>query len=152
MVEAICYRLKFSSFQTEALVYATRNHMKWNKILEMKPAKITRLVNSPHFETLIDVCRADEFSRGEKFMHKGQFEKQLAKALDIKTKWEIRIINYELKLVDGERIMAVTGLKPGPLIGKIKKEIENLIMDREMDPDDRSEIDKLIMEVYNGIS
>lgn len=152
MVEAICDRLKFSSFQTGALVYATRNHMKWNRVLEMKPAKIARVLNSPYFEVLVNVCRADEFSRGEKFMHKGQFEKQLARVLDIKTKWESRMIDYELKLVDGEKIMALTGLKPGPLIGEIKEKVENLIIDKEVDPDDQNKVDELIVEVYNGIS
>lgn len=151
MVEAICDRLKFSSLQTGALIYATKNHMKWNRILEMKPAKIARMLNSPYFEVLVDVCRADEFSRGEKFMHKGQFEKQLAKVLDIETKWKDRIINYELKLVDGEKIMALTSLKPGPLIGKIKEKVENLIIDKEIDPDDQSKVDELIIEAYKEI-
>lgn len=149
IVEAICDRLKFSSFQTDALVYAAKDHMKWNKILEMKPAKITRMLNSPHFEVLVNVCRADEFSRGEKFMHKGQFEKQLERALEIKTKWEDRIVDHKLKLVDGERIMALTEIKPSPLVGKIKREVEDLIINEEIDPGDQDKIDKLIVEVHS---
>lgn len=152
MVEAICDRLKFSSFQTDALVYATKNHMKWNRMLEMKPAKIARMLNSPHFEVLANVCRADEFCRGEKFMHKGQFKKRLERAMEIKTKWEGQTVDHKLKLVDGERIMALTKLEPGPLVGKIKREVEDLIINREIDPNGQGKIDRLIVEVYNKIN
>ena len=128
--------------------HRNQNHMKWNKMLEMKPAKIARMLNSPYFEVLADVCRADEFSRGEKFRHKGQFEKHLKRALEIKTKWEGRIENYTLKLVDGERIMALTKIEPGPLVGKIKREVEDLVMDEGIDLDDQDKVDELIMEAY----
>lgn len=149
IVEAICDRLKFSSFQTDTFVYATKNHMKWHKILEMKPAKIARMINSPHFKALVNVCRADEFSRGEKFMYKGQFEKQLERAMEIKTKWEDRIIDNKLKLVDGEKIMALVKIEPGPLVGKIKREVEDLIINEGVDPEDQDRVNKLITETYN---
>lgn len=151
MVADICDRLKFSLFQKEALVYATINHMKWHKVLEMRPSKIARLINSPHFEVLLDVCRADEFSRGEKFMLKGEFEKQLKRIIGIKTKWENRIIEHKIKLVDGKRIMELTDLKPSPLVGKIKEMVEDIIIDNEIDPDDQNKVDELIMEVYKDV-
>jgi len=152
MVEAICDRLKFSYFQTEALIYATRNHMKWHRILEMKPAKIAGLTSSPYFETLLDVCKADQFSRGEKFMSKGQFNKQLAKVLDIKTKWESHLTaNYKLKLVDGEMIMDLTGLQPGKEVGEIKKKVEEYIINNDIDPKDMDKVRKVIMSTFEEI-
>jgi len=150
MVANICDRLKFSTFQKEALVYATRNHMKWHKILEMKPSKIARMLDSPYFETLIDVCEADEFSRGEKFMYKGYFEKQLEHALNIKRKWELQQSERPIKLVDGKRIMELTGLKPSKLVGKIKEEVEDYIMDNGVDYEDQKNVDELIINVYKS--
>jgi len=149
MVEAICDRLKFSYFQTEALIYATRNHMKWHHILEMKPAKIAGLINSPYFETLLDVCKADQFSRGEKFMSKKQFNKQLTRVLDIKAKWERHLTaNYKLKLIDGNMIMNLTGLQPGKEVGEIKKKVEEHIINNDIDPENVDKVAKIVMSMY----
>jgi len=148
MVADVCDRLRFSSFEKEALVYATENHMKWHRILEMKPSKIARMLESPYFETLLDVCRADQFSRGEAFMYKEEFEKQLKKVLDVKEKWEDRIVEHKLKLVDGKRIMELTGLKPCAAVGIVKKDVEDEIVDNGIDPQNQKEIDDLIMSTY----
>ena len=148
IVEDICNRLKFSSPEKEAIAYAAENHMKWNKILEMNPSKIARMIESPYFDILINVCRVDEFSRGEKFMKKGEFKKGLNKVFEIKEKWENRIIEHKLKLVDGKRIMELTGLKPSATIGKIKEEVENEILDNGIDPNNQEKIDELIMNAY----
>ena len=148
MVAGICDRLKFSTFQKEALVYATKNHMKWHKILEMKPSKIARMIDSPYFGTLMDVCEADEFSRGEKFVYKGYFDKQLEHALDIKRKWELQQLERPIRLVDGKRIMELTGLKPSKLVGKIKEEVEDYIIDNDIDFEDQGKVDKLIKNAF----
>lgn len=153
MVEAVCDRLKFSCFQTEALVYAARNHMKWHRILEMKPAKIAKLINSPYFGILVDVCKADEFSRGEKFIHKGQFDKQLARVLDIKAKWESHLTdNHKLKIVNGEMIMNLTGLQPGKQVGEIKRKAEEHIINNDIDPEDIDKVAKIIMSIYEEVN
>ena len=153
MVEAICDRLQFSSFQTESLVYTARNHMKWHRILEMKPAKIARLINSPYFETLMNVCKADQFSRGEKFMSKKQFNKQLRRVLDIKAKWESHLTDdYKLKLVDGNIIMDLTGLQPGKEVGEIKRKVEEYIINNDIDPEDTDKVKKVIMSIYEEVS
>jgi len=152
MVADICDRLKFSSFQKEALIYSTMNHMKWHKILEMKPSKIGRMMDSPYFETLIDVCEADEFSRGEKFMDKGYFKKQLEHALDIKRKWELQQLKRPIRIVDGNRVMELTRLKPSKLVGKIKEEVEDYIIDNDIDYEDQKEVDKLISSVFKEIT
>jgi len=148
MVADICDRLKFSAFQKEALVYSTKNHMKWHKVLEMKPSKIARMLDSPYFGTLIDVCEADEFSRGEKFMYYGNFEKQLEHALAIKKKWEEQQRERPIKLVDGKRIMELTKLKPSKSVGKIKEEVEDYIMDNNVDYKDQKRVDELIINIF----
>jgi tRNA nucleotidyltransferase/poly(A) polymerase len=145
LTEDICRRLKFSDLDKEAMTFAVRNHMKFHKMLEMKPSKIARLVNNPYFDTLADVCRADEFSRGEKFMHHGQFERIIKRAREIREKWENRVINHSIKLVDGHRIIELTGLS-GRAIGDVKRAVEDRIMDERLDPDDLKLIDEIILD------
>jgi len=150
LTKEICKRLKFSLHATETMVFAVANHMKWNHILEMKPSKIARLVSSPYFNVLVEVARADEFSRGETFKHRGKFKEELAKAKGIKERWEARIINNRLKLVDGNKIMKLTGLKPGPELGQLKNRIEELIIDNNLNPNDEDIINTLIKETCGG--
>jgi poly(A) polymerase len=149
LVADFCNRLKFSEYNKHHLVFATLNHMKFHDILKMRPSKIARLANSPFWETLVDVARADEFSRGEKFKYRGEFEKELARAIEIKEQWESRVINQSIKIVDGNKVMELTGLEPSREVGLIKKAVEDKIIDEGLDPDDQKLIDKLIMEEYN---
>jgi len=140
----ICNRLRFSDADKESMMFAVKNHMKFHEILKMKPSKIARLVSGEHFQTLADVCRADEFSRGQKFMYHGQFERIIEKAHEIGERWEARVINHSIKLVDGHRIIELTGLSGRP-IGLVKKAVEDRIMDERLDPDDLKLIDKVIL-------
>jgi tRNA nucleotidyltransferase/poly(A) polymerase len=152
LVEGICNRLKFSSLDREAMMFAAKNHMKFHHILEMKPSKIARLVSHTHFGTLLDVAKADEFSRGEKFMYQGKFDKVIKKVLEIRDRWESRVINSYLNLVDGNRIMELIGLKPGPNVGIIKRAVEDRIMDEQLDPADEKLVDKIILDEFGKIA
>ena len=141
----ICNRLKFSHFDKSAILFAVLNHMKFHILLKMKPSKIARLVSSPYFDTLADVARADEFSRGEKFMYHGQFDRVIEKVHEIKDKWKSKMTSTGLKLVDGKRIIYLTGGQ-GKSIGDIKRAVEDRILDERLDPDDQGLIDKIILE------
>jgi tRNA nucleotidyltransferase (CCA-adding enzyme) len=146
LVEGICNRLKFSSLDKESMMFAAKNHMKFHKILQMKTSKIARLVSHMHFDTLLDVARADEFSRGEKFMYQGEFDKVIEKIHEIKNRWESRVINSSLSLVSGDRIMELTGLKPSKDVGMIKRLVEDRIIDERLDPADLSLVDEIILD------
>ena len=145
LVEGICNRLKFSSLDKDAMMFAAKNHMKFHEMLKMKPSKIARLINYVHFDTLLDVAKADEFSRGEKFMYRGEFDKVIGKIHEIKNRWESRVINSYLNLVSGDRIMELTGLKPSRDVGVIKRLVEDRIMDERLDPNDLKLIDEIIL-------
>lgn len=139
-------RFYLNNADTRDIVYAVENHMKFHKILEMKPAKIARMVSHPAFDTLSHVAWADEYSRGEKFAHYGTFSEKLQKAVEIKDKWENRIVNPSNKIVDGNRIIELTGLEPSRIVGEIKEAVENRIMDEELDPSNPGLVDFLILE------
>jgi len=134
MAVDIARRLKFNVWNTNEIEYAIKNHMKFHNILDMKPSKIARIVNSPHFEILKEVAWADEFSRGEAFAYYGEFDTKMKRINDIKEKWENKKINSTVKIVDGNRIMMLLNLKPGPEVGKIKKDVEDYIIDNGLEP------------------
>ncbi|KKM18472.1 hypothetical protein LCGC14_1665310 [marine sediment metagenome] len=148
MTKEICERLKFSLDNSGILVDAIADHMKFHKILEMRPSKIARLVNSNHFDTLVDVARADEHCRGEKFAYFSQFPDKIERAEEIKLRWEGRLTQKSNKLVSGNRIMEIVGIKPGPTVGKIKRQVEDHIIDNELDPTDDKLMYELILRAF----
>jgi len=147
LTQGICERLKFSLYETRAMVFAVKNHMKFFEMCDMKPSKIARLVNEEHFDILKRVAYADQFSRGEEFMYYNQFDKYLAKALKLKNQWENKTVDHKLKLVDGKRIMELLDIDPGPIVGEIKNEVEEYIIDNSINPDDKEKIDEIILSI-----
>jgi tRNA nucleotidyltransferase/poly(A) polymerase len=146
LIEDICDRLKFSSFDKDAMMFAAKNHMKFHAMLKMKPSKIARLVSHVHFDTLLDVAKADEFSRGETFMYRGEFDKVIDRMYEIRDRWNNKIINNSLNLISGHRVMELLELKPSRAVGDIKKAVEDRIIDEQLNPDDTELVDKLILE------
>jgi len=129
-------RMKFSEWNTEAVEYAVRNHMKFHDINKMRASKIARMVNNPHFPILEEVARADEYSRGEAFAYYGDFENKIDRARAIKEKWENRLVNHEIKLVDGKKIMELLNIPPSKEVGRIKQSVEEHIIDNDLEPTD----------------
>ena len=132
LVNAIADRLKMSNKEREALIFGVGNHMKFHKILDMKPSKIAKLVSDDNWDVLLAVGRSDEFARGQAFMHAGEFEKIVDKAIEIKNKYGTKEVTKRLKLVDGNHVMTITGLKPGPKVGQIIKDTTTWIMDNDV--------------------
>jgi tRNA nucleotidyltransferase (CCA-adding enzyme) len=148
LVNAIADRLKMSNQEREALLFAVGNHMKFHKILDMKPSKIAKIVSNDHWDVLLAVGRADEFARGYMFMHKGEFEKIVDKAIKVKEKFGTKQVNKQIKLVDGKHAMELTGMKSGPKLGELITKVTEYIMDNNIE--DQEEIDKLILK-YAGV-
>ena len=142
LVKDLAKRLKMSTKDKEALLFAVGNHMKFHNILGMKASKIARLVNDDNWDVLVAVAHADEFSRGESFRHAGDFQKTVDKAIEIKNKFGMVTVNKQLKLVDGGHVMKLTGLKPGKKVGEIIKVVTDWIMDNNIE--DKEMIDDKI--------
>jgi tRNA nucleotidyltransferase (CCA-adding enzyme) len=145
LVNTIADRLKMSNKDRDALVFAVGNHMKFHKILDMKPSKIAKLVSDDNWDVLVAVGKADEYARGHMFMHKGEFEKIVDKAVEVKEKFGSKQVNKQIKLVDGKDVMRLTGLKPGPKVGEIITKVTAWIMDNNIE--DKDEIEKKIKEL-----
>jgi len=141
LVDAIADRLRMSNKERESLIFAVGNHMKFHKILNMKPSKIAKLVNDDNWDVLVAVAKADELVRG--FDDKGDFEETVNKAIKVKEKFGMKQVNKQVKLVDGKDVMKLTGLKPGPKVGAIIKQTTEWIMDNNIE--DQEEINNYII-------
>jgi tRNA nucleotidyltransferase (CCA-adding enzyme) len=144
LVDDIANRLKMSKKEKDTLLFGVGNHMKFHKILGMKASKIAKLVSDDNWDVLVAVGKADEFSRGETFMHAGEFEKIVDKAVEIKNKFGIKTVNKSLKLVDGNEVMKLTGLAPGKEVGEIIRKITEWALDNGIT--DKSKITEKIKE------
>jgi len=146
LVNSIADRLKMSNDEREKILFAVGNHMKFHDILKMSASKIAKLVSDDHWETLVAVGRADEFARGETFMHAGKFEKIVDAAVTIKNKYGEKYLNKTLKIVDGNRVKELLNIKAGPKVGDIIRRVTEYIMDNDIDINNRKIIDDLIMD------
>jgi len=145
LIETIAKRLKMSTKEKEALLYTSTQHMKFHKLKYMKPSKIFKLVNDDNFDILVAVARADEFSRGERFMSSRDFDKSLEIAIKIKEKWGEKKAKSALKLVDGKHVMELLGISPGKKVGEIIRKTTEWILDNSIDLKDTEAIDQFIL-------
>lgn len=145
LVNAIADRLKMSNKERDAIIFAVGNHMKFHKILDMRPAKVAKLVNDNNWDVLVAVGKADEFSRGEVFKHAGEFDKIIDKAIKIKDKYGTKEVGKRIKLVDGNHVMAITGMKSGVKLGDVIRKTTEWIMDNDVS--DPKEIDDYIRRI-----
>lgn len=149
LIDDIAKRLKLSNKEKDTLKYVVANHMKVVKMADMKPSKIAKIVDDPDWEILLATAHADEFSRLHKSISKKEYDDIIQIAMDIKTKWGLEQGKKALKLVDGNNVMRLTGLKPGPEVGKIIKKTEEWILDNGIQ--DQDKIDKYILKLYQEI-
>jgi tRNA nucleotidyltransferase/poly(A) polymerase len=146
-IDDIAQRLKLSNKEKQTLMYVVVNHMKLHKLTEMKPSKIVKLMSDENWDVLKAAVYCDKASRGKLF-DKKRWEETLKYIEDIKEKWGNTIVNNTIKLVDGNKVMKLTGLKPGKMVGQIIRQVTKSILD---DGISGNLIDKEILLVYNQL-
>ena len=142
LVEIIARRLKLSNKEREAILFAVGNHMKFHKILQMKPSKVAKLVNDDNWDVLKTVAYADRAVRS-RLTTDDEYEAIIKKAIEIKNKYGIDKVQKVSNLASGKRIMELTGLKPGKEIGKVKKAVMDWIINNGID--NQQEVDDYIV-------
>lgn len=147
IASTILRRYKFKSWEINNILYAVKNHMKFHNILNMRPFKVINILTNPYFDVLKDVCWADEYSRGESFSHYVDFEHKIQKINEIEYSWKNKNTNTT-NFISGNLIMSLLNIKPGPKVGKIKKEVEAYIIDNSLEPTDKL-IKELILKHLN---
>ncbi len=147
LVDNIATRLKLSNKEKEKLLFAVGNHMKFHLLLGMKPSKVFKLVNDDNWDILVAVAMADNYSRGKGFKYELDFEDIVKRAVDIKDKWGKKAVNPIQKLVDGNTVMKLTGLKPSKRVGEIIKQTTDFIIDNDVNPNDTETINDYIKKI-----
>ncbi len=145
IIDTIAKRLKLSNKEKDAILFATVNHMKMHKGAEMKPAKIIKLVKDKNWELLKLVSLCDDSCRTGLF-DKAKFNKTIETMEKISAKWGSKTTGTTVKVIDGKRVLKLTGLRPSKLVGDIIKKVTEIVLSKGIKSD--KEMDKLIMDVY----
>jgi poly(A) polymerase len=123
MTETILRRLRFSNDEIEKVVLCVREHMKFQFVKEMRPAKLKRLMARESFPDEMELHRIDCASSHRNLEN---YEFLKAKAAEMPPE-----VLKPQPLLTGHDLLAM-GLKPGPLVGKILAEVEELQLEERL--------------------
>src|SRR5271154_2074833 len=123
MAETILRRLRFSNDEIEKIVLCVREHMKFQFVKEMRPAKLKRLMARETFPDELELHRIDCASSHRNLEN---YEFLKAKAAEMPPE-----VLKPAPLLTGHDLLAL-GLKPGPLVGQILREVEELQLEERL--------------------
>jgi len=136
-------RMKFANEMIDAVATIVRNHMRLGSAVPFTPAAARRLRRDlgDLVEPLLVVCEADASALAR--IPKGiDFADVRAKLAQVEQSVENR--NFDSPL-SGEEIMELTGLAPGPEVGKLKQMLSDAVVDGRIEPDDKQAAIDLIL-------
>lgn len=149
IVRQIGKRLRMSKDDTEYVGHLVRWHQQPIQLMDSKitDSAIRRLFveMSNDFEDLLILCRSDITTGNPKKKTKrlknyDYLEKRVDEIIE---KDKMRAFHSPVR---GEEIMAECGLKPGPTVGKIKKALEEAILDGKI-PNEYEATKELFLEI-----
>lgn len=132
MLPAIGYRLRLPKEMTKYAQKLTRLHLRPIALTEegVTDSAYRRLLvqASEVLDDLIMLCRADITSQNAKRVqkHLRNFDFVVERLQEVEEKDRMRAFQSPVR---GDEIMKVCGLKPGPAVGRLKKMIEEAILD-----------------------
>lgn len=131
MVNKLCRRLKLSNNFRGYAVKLTKLHMRPIHLIgnNVTDSAVRRLLAEAgaNIDDLMTLCRADITSGNPKRVkkHLTNFDFVCERMREVEEKDKMRAFQSPVK---GDEVMKICGLKPGPLVGKLKKEIEEAIL------------------------
>jgi len=123
MAEAILRRLRFSNDQIEKIVLCVREHMRFQFVKEMRPAKLKRILARDTFPEELELHRID-CAASHRNLENYEFLKTKAAEMPPET------VKPE-PLLNGHDLLAL-GLRPGPMVGQILREVEELQLEERL--------------------
>lgn len=145
IIKDIAKRLKLTNKERDAIMFSAINHMKLFKGGDMKPNKILKLVNDENWEVLKQVSYCDDSCRIGLF-DKKTFDDTISNMEKIAKKWGDKLSKKKIKIIDGNRIMRLTGLKPGKDVGMLIKKVTDYIITHNIK--NQKDIDDAIINIY----
>lgn len=148
LIDDIASRLKIDNKTKEALLYAAMNHMKMHDFLKLKPKTAMDLLNSPHWDVLFSVAKADVMARGELF-DADEWAKIEDRVEKLKERFKGKqAIDNIRKVVNGNLVMKVRPeIKPSREMGEIIKKTVEWIINDGINIDD---MDKIVDFIKNA--
>jgi poly(A) polymerase len=123
MTEKLLRRLRFSNEQIDQITICVRNHMRFQHVQEMRPAKLKRLLSRPTFPTELELHRIDCLaSHG----HLDNYEFLKAQAAAIPAE-----VLQPPPLLTGHDLLAL-GFRAGPQVGEVLREAEELQLEEQL--------------------
>jgi poly(A) polymerase len=132
MAVSILKRMKYSNEIINYVKKIVRLHLRPMALVseEVTDSAIRRLLflAGDDFDDLMILCRADITSKNPKKVKQylKNYKNVVKKAIEVEERDRLRSFKSP---IDGNEIMKIFNLEPGPIIGKIKKSIENAILD-----------------------
>ena len=132
MMEKIARRMRLSNEFKKYVQKLVRLHMRliFLSTDDVTDSAIRRLIvqAGDDLDDLFILCRADITSGNPEKVrkHLANFDFVVRRVEEVREKDQLRAFQSPVR---GEEIMDLTGLKPGPLVGKLKKAIEEAILD-----------------------
>jgi poly(A) polymerase len=123
IAEKILRRLRFPNDEIEKIVLCVREHMRFQYVKEMRPAKLKRILARETFADELELHRID-CEASHRNLENYDFLK--AKAAELPAE-----VVKPAPLLTGHDLLAL-GLKPGPRVGKILREVEELQLEERL--------------------
>ncbi|MBU0507408.1 CCA tRNA nucleotidyltransferase [bacterium] len=149
MMKAIGRRMRLSEDMTAKLGKLVVLHMRPINLTreEVTDSAVRRLIvdAGEDLSDLLTLCRADITSAKPNKVKKylAQFDILTARIDDVIAKDDLRAFQSPVR---GEEIMAVCNIPPGPLVGRIKKALEEAILDGQV-PNEHDAVLELLHEI-----
>jgi len=135
MLPKICQQLRLPNSTMEYAQKLTRLHLRPIHLSEesVTDSAMRRLLfqAGDHLEDLLTLCRADITSGNPQRVkqHLANFDFVVQRLQEVEEKDRMRAFQSPVR---GDEIMAVCGIPPGPLVGKLKTMIEEAILDAKI--------------------
>jgi len=138
MTRAILRRMRYSNQITQYVQKLVRLHLRPMAVVdeEVTDSAVRRLLVSAgsDIDDLMTLCKSDITSKNPKKVrtYLANYERVAQKMLDVEERDRLR--NFKPP-IDGNEIMELFNLEPGPYIGKIKKFVEEAILSGQVPND-----------------
>ena len=126
IIEGMAQRLRWSNNLLAHVLFTAEHHMRFHAIPVMAPHKTFALMESPYFATLYTTALCDAKAREEVFdsVAWNSIEDRLHSLRSM-----FMGKNSPLHLLEGKRVMGLTGLKSGPLLGAVIAKTKTWMLD-----------------------
>jgi len=153
MIGEVCKRLRFSSDTKNLLEYVIKYHVIIHNPKILRKNKLFRIMDSPFWKYLIATSYYDSASREVDCFSKSEFKDNYLYSKEVYSHC-VGLLRNKKKIVDGTRVVELTGLDPrsgdGPLIGKIINSATDWAVENGIDC--HKKIEAYIIGYFNRMS